>query len=293
MPEISNQSQPPPGEIMRQAERDAIGIPRFSAEAKEALFRFFAPVWEIQTESDDDRIGTPYWSIEGTLRIDTANPVVFEHLSHTRFKGDILTQLNYIIWFPSRPKRHSFDLFGGFLDGLIYRITLDVDGQPLLYDTVHNCGCYHKFYPTARLGVLAKTDYTEPPLILEAPSLNPQTERMVIGLESGPHYVRFLYALNRGQEVDATSYVFADYDLLRSLPHTGGGCRSFFGESGIVSGSERTERYILWPMGVLSPGAMRQWGRHAVAFVGRRHFDDPDLIDKNFKRNENLHRSSQ
>jgi hypothetical protein len=27
---------------------------------------------------------------------------------------------------------------------------------------------------------------------------------------------------------------------------------------------------------------MRQWGRHAVAFVGRRHFDDPLYMDRMF-----------
>ena len=28
---------------------------------------------------------------------------------------------------------------------------------------------------------------------------------------------------------------------------------------------------------------MRQWGRHATAFVGRRHFDDADLLEKRFR----------
>jgi hypothetical protein len=28
---------------------------------------------------------------------------------------------------------------------------------------------------------------------------------------------------------------------------------------------------------------MRQWGRHATAFVGRRHFDDPDLLERYFE----------
>jgi hypothetical protein len=28
---------------------------------------------------------------------------------------------------------------------------------------------------------------------------------------------------------------------------------------------------------------MRQWGRHATAFVGRRHFDDADLLDRYFE----------
>jgi len=31
---------------------------------------------------------------------------------------------------------------------------------------------------------------------------------------------------------------------------------------------------------------MRQWGRQPTAFVGRRHFDDPHLIDTLFRRIE-------
>jgi hypothetical protein len=57
---------------------------------------------------------------------------------------------------------------------------------------------------------------------------------------------------------------------------------------GIAPGSERLERFILWHTGVLSPGAMRQWGRHAVAFVGKRHFDDPFFMDKMFYELDSL-----
>jgi hypothetical protein len=35
-------------------------------------------------------------------------------------------------------------------------------------------------------------------------------------------------------------------------------------------------------MGVESAGQMRQWGHHATAFVGRRHFDDPNLLASYF-----------
>jgi len=35
-------------------------------------------------------------------------------------------------------------------------------------------------------------------------------------------------------------------------------------------------------MGVPDPGEMRQWGHHAIAFIGQRHFDDPDLIERFF-----------
>ena len=62
--------------------------------------------------------------------------------------------------------------------------------------------------------------------------------------------------------------------------------RSVFRPDGIVSGSERGERWLFWPMGVPEPGAMRQWGRHATAFVGRRHFDDPALLERYFSLGE-------
>jgi len=35
-------------------------------------------------------------------------------------------------------------------------------------------------------------------------------------------------------------------------------------------------------MGLSEPGAMRRWGRHATAFIGRRHFDDPWLLERYF-----------
>ena len=35
-------------------------------------------------------------------------------------------------------------------------------------------------------------------------------------------------------------------------------------------------------MGVREPGAMREWGRHPTAFIGRRHFDEARLIERYF-----------
>lgn len=63
------------------------------------------------------------------------------------------------------------------------------------------------------------------------------------------------------------------------------------GDPSLVPQSYRKERWILWPTGVLSPGAMRQWGRHAVAFVGERHFDDPYLVERIFCRSPDGHSS--
>ena len=80
----------------------------------------------------------------------------------------------------------------------------------------------------------------------------------------------------------ALTYAFADYNDLRGLPAGPDGYRSMFDGRGLVPGTERKERWILWPMGIIEPGAMRQRGQHATAFVGKRHFDDPFLFQDHF-----------
>jgi hypothetical protein len=273
-------------QIAASAKRDALGIPIYAAEERETLFRMYAPVWEIQYQGDDDRIGAPYWTDKGVLRVNTDQPVTYTLLSFARFGKEILTQINYIIWFPSRPKEGALDIYGGFLDGVNYRVTLDNTGEPLTYETMHNCGCYYKAYPTSRLQVRDKIDYAEPPLILEAPDVNPSMDVMTVAMESRTHFVQHLYPLTRDLQPATTVYSLADYGQLRSLPHLEGDRRSMFGQDSIAHGSKRLERFILWPMGVHSPGAMRQWGRHAAAFVGRRHFDDPFFMDRMFVKTD-------
>ncbi len=115
----------------------------------------------------------------------------------------------------------------------------------------------------------------------------------MLRVSSGQHYLQRAYRLdgrpdlgpitNPAQPVQ--TLLVADYDSLRSVPD-GVGYSSFFGDHALVPGSERPERFLLWPMGVRSAGAMRQWGHHAVAFVGRRHFDDARLIESLFERTD-------
>jgi hypothetical protein len=285
VPETSNEP-PAARSIVAHARRDALGIPGYSPDARQALFRIYAPAWEVRTEAEYDRIGTPVWTSKDELDIDTRQPSAYTLLSFTRFGKEILTQLNYIIWFPSRPKQNALDIYGGLLDGLNFRVTLDKNGEPLLYETIHNCGCYYEAYPTQRLKIREKIDYAEPPLILKAPELAPSKEFMTVAMESRTHYVQHLYASARPAQSETVVYSLADYGELQSLPDSRGGRRSMFSPDSLAPGSERLERWILWPTGVVSPGAMRQWGRHAVAFVGERHFDDPFSMDKMFMRSQ-------
>ena len=158
VPEKSG-DMPTASQVVEEAFRDDLGIPKYSPEAMTALLQIYAPIWEVQTQGAYDRIGAPFWIREDKLGVDTRQPVTFTRISYTRFEKKILTQLNYTIWFPSRPKEKALDIYGGFLDGVTFRITLDKNGSPLLYETMHNCGCYYKAYPTDRLHVREKIDY--------------------------------------------------------------------------------------------------------------------------------------
>lgn len=266
--------------ILARSARNPLRIPEPDANDRARLFAAFAPRFEIDVVSAADRIGTPAWGAAPYPLINTARPVVYTYLSHTRYRDAILVQLNYVVWFPARPRSGPLDLLGGPVDGLTWRVTLTPDGQPWLYDVMHNCGCYHLFFTTPRAQARA------PLATLDEQAFIPQSapaltipNGLTLRIAHSTHYVQRL--LDRRGPTTIT-YQWADYNDLRALP-AAHGTRSMFGPDGIVPGTDRLERYLFWPMGVPHPGAMRQAGHHATAFVGRRHFDDPDLLEKNFE----------
>lgn len=273
------QTTPAPDEIRHwlHADRDPLGIPQLDRAQQGALFARFAPIWEVDVVDDNDRIGGIRWQ-QGAY-VDRARPTEYRLLSHTLLEGEVLTQLNYLVWFPARPGN---DIYAGWLDGLFWRVTLDTDGRPLLYDSIHPCGCYHLFFPTPALRLRQDLPrwYYEQPL---QPQQAPAAERLVIRVSSARHYIERVYPAIETRP--AIPLLVLPYDELRALPD-GDGWHSLFGHHGLVAGSERFERFLFWPMGIRSPGAMRQWGRHPTAFVGRRHFDTPDLIEALFERVE-------
>jgi hypothetical protein len=267
-------------ELLRRSSRNPLGIPEPTGGDRERLFASFAPVWEVDVNGEYDLIGTPQWNETAFPAVDVTRPAVFRRLSHTRYGGKTLLQLNYVVWFASRPRSGAFDLLGGRLDGLIWRVTLAPDGRPLMYDAVHNCGCYHMFFPTERVRPREEVPgYEEPVLVVQA--LPADAGPLRLRIASGTHYIQRVYVAENA--TNGRDYQWREYQELRSLPLPQGGRRSLFRSDGIVPGTERGERWLFWPMGVAEPGSMRQWGTHAIAFVGRRHFDDPDLLERYFQ----------
>ncbi|MBI4193956.1 MAG: hypothetical protein HY526_02640 [Betaproteobacteria bacterium] len=269
--------------ILARSSHNALGIPDPTGADRDRLFAAYAPVFEIDTSGPADRPGALAWRGGDAPEVDTARVAVYRRISHTRYRGRVLLQLNYALWFPERPRDSGWDILGGHLDGLVWRVTLAPDGAPWVFDSIHHCGCYHQFFPTARAVPRAA------PATLDESAFVPQRApdlaenmRIILRVAPGTHYLQAVMTDDR-KDSRSVEYALREDDALRSLPLPQGGSRSAFGPDGIVAGTERDERYWFWPMGVPEPGAMRQWGRHATAFVGRRHFDDADLFEKYFE----------
>lgn len=269
-------------EILARATTGPLFVPEPSGDSLALLFAAYAPGFEVETRGRFDRPGLLRWGNGPGVEVDAGAPVVYQQTAHTRYRGINLLQLVYTIWFPERPAQGPGDLLAGALDGVVFRVTLAPDGSPLVYDTMHPCGCYHMFFTTPRATPVAapqgEPEWAFVPQTLPAIFAG---DRLVLRIATRTHYVERVMVDPAGSPVRRT-YTVRPYDELRSLPLGPKGTRSLFGPDGMIAGTERAEAWLFWPMGIANAGAMRQWGRHATAFVGRRHFDDADLMERRF-----------
>ncbi len=273
-------------DILRTSAMNPLQIPVPTEAQLASLMSTYAPIYEIDTVSDDDRIGVPMLSEGAQIEVDTQQPMVYQYVSHTRFQQQVLLQLNYLIWFPARTATSGLDLLAGKLDGITWRVTLLPNGEPLVFDTMHNCGCYHLFFAGPDVTVLPEeTGLTEPAFFPTHRHFSHAELPLVLRISSGSHYIEAVYP-QAGDPGPDHLYSLRSADGLRNLPWAGVQHRSLYDQQGLVAGSERLERFLFWPMGIPSAGAMRQAGHHATAFVGRRHFDDAYLFESLLERNQ-------
>ena len=272
--------------ILERAAINPLGIPEPGEAELTELLSAYAPSFEIEVKADYDRFGALRWPRGGEApEVDGAQLVVYAHPAWTHYQGRVLLQLVYTLWFSERPPQSDGDILAGKLDGITWRVTLAPDGEPLIYDAIHPCGCYHLFFPTPRAearpvpqGADSLEDWMFAPQALPRIA---EGERPLVRIASGSHYIERIGVV-RGSD-SLVRYELRPYGELRSLLRLDGTRASAFGADGLVAGSERPERHLFWPMGIVSAGAMRQWGRQATAFIGRRHFDDADLLEKRFR----------
>jgi hypothetical protein len=164
-----------------------LGLPVRTRQTLASLIVRHAPQLDIATASDADRPGALLWQrdSDGRLRIGVAldQPVLYVRTSHAHFSGRWLLQLIYTAWFAARPPAHAYDVLAGRLDGCCGESPWPRDGNPLVYDTIHPCGCYHLFIPTEHVRARPQPESIDEglfsPQTLRAPATH---ERVVLKL---------------------------------------------------------------------------------------------------------------
>lgn len=263
---------------MQPLRPDALGLPQATAEQLDVLFTRHAPELRIAAQSAADRPGAPVFDRHGRRGFARDPALVYRRHAWSRLDGRWHLQLVYQWWFRARPAAGALDIYAGELDGLLWRVTLDERGNAILFDAIHPCGCWHAFFLPADSPLQFRQPAGAEQRLARRLTL-PGSRAATLWLRAGDHAL--LWVDGRRAPYPIHRYRLAELDELRRLPHPAGR-RSLYDRDGLVPGSQRLERWILWPSGVVSPGAMRQWGRHASAFVGEAHFDDPDLLGRYF-----------
>jgi hypothetical protein len=267
-------------EIIEESRKNPLKVPFPDAIRKKELVEAFAPIFVQDMAASYDRLGEVRWK-NHRIDVNPEKPTVYYYFSHAFLKGEPILQINYAIWYSERAGDRPPSIEKGHLDGLTVRISLDGQGRPFVGEAMNNCGCYHLFAPDRERidRILSR------PLMFDAmvPQWLPEIsaeDRLGIRINSGWHQVQRLISVKEAP--DPVPYELVPYDVLETLPHEDGRAESIFNEHGIAKGSERVERFLLFPMGIPSVGSMRQRGHHAIELIGRVHFDDPHLFDQNF-----------
>ena len=267
--------------ILQTSNTNSLLIPDLSRPARQALLTMFAPIFVQETAAAYDKIGAMMWQNSQAV-VNPLKPTVYYYFSHTRFKGTPVIQLNYVIWYSARNGPESPWIEHGRLDGLTVRISLDPQGRPFMVDIMNNCGCYHFFVPDEdRVKRILPLPFAIDAFVPRwLPGAFPQN-RLSLRIKSGWHQVNHISAT--GLLSDYIPYRLVPYEQLEKLPLDGQRFESLFDPDGIAKNTGRIEPLIFFPMGIPQVGSMRQRGHHAVKFVGREHFDDPNIFDQNFE----------
>ena len=266
--------------LLLASRQNPLRLPSLSEEQEHALAQSLAPIFWQDVAASYDVPGRIVHD-SGRPELDPKQPTVYYYVSHAIVLDQAILQMNYVIWYAARAGKTPPWLEKGRLDGLTVRISLDTEGKPFMLDAMNNCGCYHFYVP--RSGVvqgIRPTQASFSPLVPQWLPLMAAGQRLGVRVNSGWHQVERVLAL--GGSTRATPYELLPYASLESFRDTEGSTVSLFDARGIVRGSERPERFVLFAMGIPSIGSMRQRGHHAIDFTNPEHFDDPYLFDKHF-----------
>jgi len=248
--------------LFHDASRDELGRLGLPMGEWDALAAAYAPRLLFDGRGATDRPGRP--ELRGhRATVDPEQPVVHYQVDYARLHGRTVVQIEYFLWFQPRD--------AAAVDGLIWRVTLDEQGHPLLYSSVRADGHDPLWFPTQSVQARNADGQAGPQMPQPTP---PPPFALRLG-GSNHRLVQLTPLVGDVVAPQRRSYALRPYEELLVLPD-GGGTRSLFDSRGVVRGAAS-------PQGCPAGDAARQWGHLPVSIGGRGYyFDDPYLIEKLF-----------
>jgi hypothetical protein len=228
-------------------------------------------------------------------------------VEHAKQGEDDIRQLVYTRWYSEHPKLRSYDPEAGHMDGWTLRVSLNKQNQPLLFESVANCGCYYKAFPTERLENWSREEFPEKldgkafhiedevfgkidVVIPETVSFkNKPYQKVAAYYSAGKHHLETIRAISQMEEVDRIApretYQLLPYEILENLPFQSYQI-SLFDENGLVRKAHRDECTLLAPSGLFHAGHPRQRNTQMIYF-DQAVFDDNGLFEEYMRLPEN------
>lgn len=248
-----------------------------------------------------DRLGIVIADNEAKIDVDTSIPAIYGYTRTVLLSGQPHIQLTYVLWYPEHPKLKSgIDAEAGHIDGATVRITLDSASKPAIFETLNNCGCHHRLYPSEAVENAARQTFGTPEkgksfcierdtdkydIIIPALVRPQDGARAFVRCRAGSHAVvdvNFNREKNNEPIVATQFYQLRDYDELERLKTPNGPIVSMFEPNGLVRGAGRFEGDVFNSLGMLSAGQPRQRGTQLVQWDAY-DFDDPHLYEKTIR----------
>ena len=172
--------------LLARAQFDPLGRVELSPQEVLLVAATYAPSFEVAIGDDGDRFGRLRWRSRAPApAVDAAEPTVYVRAANAGDAARVRLRLVYTVWFPAGP--------------VAWRLTLSPEGEPLLYDAIHACGCPPRSFPLAPIA---------------------EDERAVVSLASGVHAVERVTRVHGSDSL--VRYTLRLHDELRSLERPDG-----------------------------------------------------------------------
>lgn len=133
---------------------DSLSVTYYPKQETGGKIALHSPVFIVDNkEKEYNRIGQVEYEQEEGVVVNVSTPVMYvQERDWESVSGRKYTNLIYRVHFPETPfSVFPFYLTAGENVGLFVIVTLDHASRPVLYTTLHTCGCYLAFIPTSNL----------------------------------------------------------------------------------------------------------------------------------------------